>query len=275
MKPFLRRLLGATLTIGSVSGLHAAVTIDPHYAATYRTFELGSAAGVPDNYGGLTFKLGDPNTMLVGGMANGPGAKVYSVAVLRDASGHITGFQGTATVFANANGVTGGIDGGLAYGPGGVLFYTSFADNRIGQIEPASTGPDKLVNLTPLGVTGSVGGLAFVPAGMPGAGRLKLVSILGNRWYDATVTPDGTGTYNITRGPGAPIHHQELTRWHRVRSVRLTAVPGRQRAHSRAPGRHHRRVRGQCQRRSDPEHAQAVRHRPAWIRRRHPRPAHR
>ncbi len=44
-----------------------------------------------------------------------------------------------------------------------------------------------------------------MPAGLPGAGRLKLVSILGNRWYDAIVTPDGTGTYNITRGPGAPI----------------------------------------------------------------------
>ncbi len=207
MKPFLRRLLGAALTIGSVSGAHSAVTvnIDPRYADTYRTFELGSAAGVPDNYGGLTFKLDDPGTLLVGGMANGPGAKIYSIAVQRDASGHITGFQGTATVFADAHGVTGGIDGGLAYGPGDVLFYTSFADNRIGQIEPGSTGPDKLVNLAPLGVTGSVGGLAFVPAGMPGAGRLKLVSILGNRWYDAIVTPDGTGTYNIARGPGGPI----------------------------------------------------------------------
>ena len=94
---------------------------------------------------------------------------------------------------------------GSPTGPGGVLFYTPSPDNRIGQIEPGSTGPDKLVNLTPLGVTGSVGGLAFVPAGMPGAGRLKLVSILGNRWYDAIVTPDGTGTYNIIRGPGAPI----------------------------------------------------------------------
>ena len=162
---------------------------------------------MPDNYGGLTFKLGDPNTLLVGGMANSPGAKIYSVAVQRDASGHITGFQGTATVFANANSITGGIDGGLAYGPGGVLFYTSFADNRIGQIELGSTGPDKLVNLTPLplNVMGSVGGLAFVPTGMPGQHRLKLVSILGNRWYDATVSPDGNGTYDITRGPGTPI----------------------------------------------------------------------
>ena len=123
----------------------------------------------------------------------------------RDANGHITGFDESATVFANANGVAGGIDGGLAYGPGGVLFYTTYFDNYIGQIERGSAGPDRLVNLTPFGVGRSVGGLAFVPDGMPGAGRLKIVSTTRSIWYDATVTPDADGTYDISRNRSVAI----------------------------------------------------------------------
>ena len=37
---------------------------------------------------------------------------------MRDASGHIVGFSGTATRFADAA----NNDGGVTYGPGGVLF---------------------------------------------------------------------------------------------------------------------------------------------------------
>jgi hypothetical protein len=179
------------------SSAQAAVSVDPYYAGSYSVIQLGSAAGVPAIYGGLTLKLDDTGILLLGGRANTRSARIYSVALVRDVDDHITGFAGTATAFANANGVTGGIDGGLAYGPGDVLFYTSFPDNRIGQIKPGSAGPNKLVNLTSLGVTSSVGSLAFVPAGMPGAGRLKIVSYGTGVWYDGTVSPDATGTYNI------------------------------------------------------------------------------
>lgn len=206
MKPFLWLLPGAASCIAFASGAQAAISIDPYYAGSYSLTVLGSAPGVPSNYGGLTIKLDDDGTLLLGGDANTSDAKIYSIPVARDASGHITGFAGTATAFAKANGTLGGgIDGGLAYGPGDVLFYTAFFDNQIGQIELGSVGPDKLVNLTSMNVTRSVGGLGFVPAGMPGAGRLKITSTLVGRWYDATVTPDGSGTYNITRNRNVAI----------------------------------------------------------------------
>ena len=35
------------------------------------------------------------------------------------------------------------------------------------------------------------------PSGLPGAGRLKVTWVVGNRWSDAVLTPDGTGTYNV------------------------------------------------------------------------------
>ena len=209
MNPSLRLLPGAALCIAFAGPAPAAVIVHPDYAGTYSVLDLGSVAGVPANYGGLTLKQGDNGTLLIGGDANTPNAKIYSVPVQRDATGHITSFAGTATFFANARGTIGGIDGGLAYAPNGVLFYTVFPDNQIGQIKPGSTGADKLVTLT--GVARSfIGGLTIVPAGLPGAGRLKVTWAFGSRWTDAVITPDGTGTYNIVRSsvnisiPGTP-----------------------------------------------------------------------
>ena len=51
-----------------------------------------------------------------------------------------------------------------------------------------------------------MGGLAFVPVEMPGAGRLKITSTTRNVWYDATVTLDGSGTYTISRNPGVGVN---------------------------------------------------------------------
>jgi hypothetical protein len=196
MKPSLRLLTGAALCIAFAGAAPAAVVVDPNYASSYTLFDLGEVAGVPANYGGLTMKQGDDGTLLLSGAANTPSAKIYSVPVQRDATGHITGFGGTATFFANARGTMGGIDGGLAYAPNGALLYTVFPDNQIGQIKPGSTGADKLVTMT--AVRRFLGGLTVVPSGLPGAGRLKVTWVVGNRWSDAVLTPDGTGTYNIT-----------------------------------------------------------------------------
>ncbi|MGE3182570.1 MAG: hypothetical protein AB7N71_13140, partial [Phycisphaerae bacterium] len=108
------------------------------------------------------------------------------------------GFEcGDAVAIANANGATAGIDGGLTYGPNGVLFYTTFNDNHIGQLLPGSTSPDLLTPLTALGVAASTGTLQFVPEGFPGAGRLKILSYNASTWYDTTITPDGSGTFTI------------------------------------------------------------------------------
>jgi len=182
-----------------VQGLGA--SIDPYYSANYTLMELGSAPGVPQPYGGLTLKAGDMNTLLIGGRANYSDGKIYAVTVTRDAEKHITGLTGTATVFADAYGVGGGIDGGLAYGPGGVLFYANYlcwaADNHLGQIKPGSTGPDKLIDLSPLGISSSVGSINFPYPGFPGAGHAKVLSYNASNWYDVTLSADGNGTYNI------------------------------------------------------------------------------
>jgi hypothetical protein len=171
----------------------AAFTVDPFYAGSYTATSIGSAPGVPTLYGGLTFL--DNNTLLIGGAANVVSGKIYSIDVTRDAGNHVIGFSGIAAQYSD------GIynDGGLQFGPGGVLFYSQFPSNMIGQVKPGNSATtDKTVDLTPLGVISSVGSLAFVPAGFPGAGELKILSYNGNTWYTAAFSPDGSGTYDIT-----------------------------------------------------------------------------
>ncbi len=175
-------------------GLGVAQTIDPFYADDYSFLDLGSVQGVPTSYGGLTLKWDDPNTLLIGGGANGAGGAIYSVGVLRDGDGHIVAFNGAATLFATAP----FIDGGLAYGPGNVLFATGYNNNTLMQIKPGSTSPDRTDNLTPLGVASSVGAVGFVPVGFNGAGRMKVASYNGGGFYDVAFSADGSGTYNLT-----------------------------------------------------------------------------
>lgn len=200
MKTLQRVMFAGVIALGTT--LAGAQTVAPFFAGNYSAIDLGTVAGVPANYGGLTFLNND--TLLLGGAANSLGAKIYAVPVIRNGDLRIVSF-GTPSEYANANGPAGGIDGGLAFGPSGVLFYTTYSDNHVGQIKPGSTGPDKLTHLTPLGVTPSTGALQFVPAGMPGAGKLKLASYNANRWYSATVTPDGSGTFDISLEPGIEV----------------------------------------------------------------------
>jgi hypothetical protein len=180
--------------------LAAAQVLQPPFTTDYSVVDLGAVPGLPAPAGGLTFLPGDPDTILIGGAANTFSGDVFSIGVTRDAGQHVTGFTGTAAFVSDANGISfGGIDGGLSFGPGGVLFYTSYNDNSLGQIKPGSTTPDRRDALTPLGITSSVGALAFVPAGFPGAGRMKLVQYNSpGHWYDVTLdAPAANGTYPI------------------------------------------------------------------------------
>jgi hypothetical protein len=184
------------------------VTVDPYYAGLYTCFDLGPAPGVPpQKYGGLTLTPGAcSSTLLIGGEANDPPGKLYALTVTRDGMGHITGFAGPGKVFAEAayN------DGGVTYGPGGVLFLTRWPNNQLQQTKPGSTGADKLVDLDALDVASSSAALAFVPAGLPGAGALKLVSWGGGQWYTLSYRPDAAGTFDIPAAvpggtlPGGP-----------------------------------------------------------------------
>src|SRR4051794_8458979 len=78
------------------------------FDTSYTLTHLGQAPGVPSQYGGITFKSDDPNTLLLGGQANTPAGAIYSLKVNRDTNNHIIGFTGVATLFANAPGLGNG-----------------------------------------------------------------------------------------------------------------------------------------------------------------------
>lgn len=174
------------------------------WAADYSIANIGSAPGVPGFYGGIVFARGDATRLLVGGNANTSIGAVYSIRVQRDALGHIIGFKAGASKLADAP----FIDGGLAYAPNGVLLYTAFPINVLGQIRPGANAPSKTTLLSGLGVGGSVGGCGVVPSASNGALRLKLTSPGISRWYDAPLINDGFGTFDVglatPHGPAVP-----------------------------------------------------------------------
>ncbi len=171
----------------------AAQTIRAPFAASYSYVDFGSPSGVPANLGGVAFKIGEPNNLYVMGGANGSLGQLFRIAITRDANNHITGFNGAATLVAAAA----SNDGGAQFGPGGVMFYTRYSANEVGQIRPGSTVTDRVIPLAPFSVCGSVGALSFVPAGFPNSGRLKVASYSCSSFYTLTVTPDGNGTYDL------------------------------------------------------------------------------
>jgi hypothetical protein len=175
----------ASLLLLSATTLTAQTVAAP-FAAIYSVIPI-TAPGI-FWYGGTAFQPTDPNTLMVSPY---PGSTIYSVPLLRDAQGRIQS-AGQATAAATV----GGTDGGLAYSPTGVLFSTWFGPNRLSQILPGSSVTNRVDNLAPLGIPATVGACAFVPAGLPGAGRLKIASYAGSGIYDVPLTPDGAGTFS-------------------------------------------------------------------------------
>jgi hypothetical protein len=178
----------------------SAQELAPPFDRSYSITNIGAPAGVPSQFGGLTLKAGTTDRLLIGGEANSATGALYEIGLVRDGSGHITGFSGTATRYADAayN------DGGVIYGPGNVLFLARWPSNQLGQTKPGSATTDKIIDLGPLGIAGSLASLRFVPAGQPGAGHLKLASYSGGQWYDAQVVADGAGTYNLVNVTAVP-----------------------------------------------------------------------
>jgi hypothetical protein len=170
-----------------------AIDLDPLFADDYSVIDLGAVPGVPTPYGGLTLKYDDPDVLLIGGNANSAAGAIYAIGIERGCLNQVVGFVGEATLFSTAP----NIDGGLAYGPENVLFYTAFPINDIGQIKPGSVVPDRVDDAGEMGVASSLGTLNFVPEGFAGAGRMKLASYNASSWYDAEVKPDGAGTFDI------------------------------------------------------------------------------
>jgi hypothetical protein len=183
-------VLGVSVSVATMAN---AQTIDPFYSGNYSYVDLGSVPKLPPLYGGLAFKYDNPNKLVIGGDANAAGGNLYTIDVTRDGNGHITGFSGTAQYYATApyN------DGGVVFGPNNVLFASRWPVNEMAQYLPGSTAPDKIIDMSVLGVASSHAALNFVPAGFGGFGRIKLVSWSGGEFYDATISPDGSGTYNL------------------------------------------------------------------------------
>ncbi len=197
------------VAISTVSAQPArAQVIDPFYAGDYTIIFQGPIPSVPFAQGGITFKFDDPNTLLVCGGAESASGAIYSIGVTRDVNGHINGFAGDAVQMATAV----NCDGGLAYGPGNVLFYARWPSNELGQIKPGSTITDKVIDVAALGVESALSTLNFVPPAFPGGGTLKLATWDLGQWNSATLAPDGTGTFDLatltaipaSRAPGGP-----------------------------------------------------------------------
>jgi hypothetical protein len=93
-------------------------------------------------------------------------------------------------------------DGGLTFGPEGVLFATRWPRNELQQTRPGSSAADKVTDLTALGVQHASASLNFVPRGMPGAGALKLVSWSGGQGDTIALRADGAGRFEITGAAG-------------------------------------------------------------------------
>jgi hypothetical protein len=188
-------LLGFGALLLAPAGVEAAPVIAPPFAADYTLTDLGPVSGVPNAYGGLVFRAGDPNTILLGGNANEDIGGMYAVPVIRDGSGHIVSLgAGTFVAAAPFN------DGGWAYGPGGVLFLSQWPINGIAQYKPGipGPGPDKTQDVAPLGVARSQAALQFIPSTFPGAGQFKGVSWAGGEFYTFTLVPDGGGLFDVT-----------------------------------------------------------------------------
>jgi hypothetical protein len=193
---FLAIFTGILASVG-VTGGASALTLGPDFAADYSAVSLGSVSGVPSNYGGLTFLPTDPNKILLGGAANTASGRLYSVNLVRDATTQkITGFSGTPTAFGDVGDYN---DGGVVFGPGGVLFTAQWNVNNLGQTKPGSSDEDRVDALAGLGIGGSsISALNFVPTGFGGAGQAKVVTYSAGQWHDLSLTSDGAGTFDLS-----------------------------------------------------------------------------
>lgn len=177
----------------SVIGACSAQTLQPPFDSVYSVVDLGTPTGVPGALGGLTLKIDDSDTLLIGGDANGAAGAVYAVPLMREC-GRVVGFDGPAVQFATAP----NIDGGLAYGPGGVLFFTRYSMHQLGQILPGGSAMHRSDALGVNGFAGSVGAMQVVPqAYAASGGALAAAAYNSGQWARIALTPAGDGSFDI------------------------------------------------------------------------------
>jgi hypothetical protein len=165
----------------------ANAVLAPEYAAAYSAYELGEVPGVPFHLGGCVIAHDDPNTLYFAGTSEAQDGGLYAVKVARDACQHIVGFVGEAKKVAS----TPYIDANLLYTASNVLFYSGWPVYELSQLLPGAASPARTVDLMPLGMNDSAGGIGFVPANLPGAGGLRAVGWPAGEWYHIDYTADG------------------------------------------------------------------------------------
>jgi len=189
----------------SVISIHSlAQTLAPEFAGDFTLTDLGSVPGVPGPNGGLFILSGQPNTLFIGGDANGPGGGLYAIDLTRDSEGKITGFSGSATQVAPAPYV----DGGIGLDPGGLISYVQWPQNVYSQIDLDTGTVVNNIDLTPFGVESASSSIAFIPAGFPGAGGMRIATWSGGAYYqvDYSVGGDGLIAINsVTQVPAATL----------------------------------------------------------------------
>jgi hypothetical protein len=169
-------------------------TLTPEFqSAGYTLTDLGSINQLPPKYGGLTIRSNQPNTLYIGGDANSSNGSIYTVALSRDpVTNHITGFEGDAVLYKEAP----NNDGGLLFAPNGTLLFTRYSMNHLGQILPDNSYITTL--LTDYGISSSVGSIALVPSGYPGAGNLIIASYNAQILYNIPYTIHSSGQYILS-----------------------------------------------------------------------------
>jgi hypothetical protein len=198
------RVLFAAAVLAAADPVVAAVppVVQPPFADDYILVPLGEIPGVHAPYGALNFELGATDQVIVGGYTGTANALLYDIDLLRDVTGSIAGFVGTASPLTEAFAVSSGV----TYGPDDVLFY-SRVTWEMGEVKADSTATDKVVKFSSASMYRPTG-LTFVPPGFPGAGQLKMTTFnVDGDWWSLTIAPDDTGTYDVTaavKGPALP-----------------------------------------------------------------------
>lgn len=195
--PLLSKLAFLLFLVSGLGPEALAVDLGPEFVGQFRVRSL--EPGQPTR--AFIFKAGDSQHILVAPGSSEEGI-VWQYPVLRSPEGTITGFGSTGEAFATAFPL--GDDGARIYwlgdGPSGVLFARGgFGVPTLVQLKTGSTTPDRRTPLSDFGFPdccyASDGKTARVPAGFPGAGRIKMT--VGRRWVDTTASVAADGTLNL------------------------------------------------------------------------------
>lgn len=193
-----------SILLAQVSTGAQAQTLAPEFATDYNLTDLGTVPGVPPNFGGLFILSSDPDALYIGGNADTATGGLYRIELVRDGSNLITGFTGTAVQVAPApyN------DGGIVPDPGGLISFAQYPANRYGQIDLDTGTVVTDIDLSSLGVAATSTSVAFIPAGLPDAGGMRIGSWSGGQFYDVdySIGAGGLITINgVTNIPGSTL----------------------------------------------------------------------